>query len=412
MPVGSAASRTQRFMNPLEAVPPDLYSDDEMTAMLLGQTPQAPAPASTPVVTGGQPGQAVDIFNGNLHTRTPIDGSGPAQTFDYSVAGRGQPQTPQARALTEAGQFMNDFAGPAPLRPGGQNMTPEAMTLYQMGLADHSQRMNNAQQSLGQVLQNQLGQADLGLRSEIARGSNGIPGAMSNAAQDSNTRARENDRYGDEARYDSFYQNAFNSFPPGTPPDVRIQRLTQRGMQPPRYMTAQPEATPPAPGRPAAAQANPIAGSAPAGSRVNLAASARPLGGIENAMETALSAFPMNEQTGQRAVPSFDANPAAVHHAITTALENIPNDQVRANWPEIQRQLTSTFGNNALDAWINTTGSPLLNMGQNAGRQQSQIRRLLGMAGMQQTPLTVGSSGATWPQRVGSLFSNPLQFFR
>lgn len=143
-----------RYINPL-TIDPNAQEDDQAQLLSPLQTAQVP-------VTGGLPGQAFDLFNGNIHTRTPLDGSGPPQTFDYSVAGGGRPQTPQSRQLADASQFMNNFAGPTPLAPGGQNATPQALALHELAMTDHGRRMQNAQQTFGQVIQDQLGQGRLG----------------------------------------------------------------------------------------------------------------------------------------------------------------------------------------------------------------------------------------------------------
>jgi hypothetical protein len=124
---------------------------------------------------------------------------------------------------------------------------------------------------------------------------------------------------------------------------------------------------------------------------------------VDNAFEQGLAVFPRDA----RGVRSVDPNnTAAVHQSITSILGQIPNEALRANWPAIQSRLTEQFGTQALDNWLNTSnvlGNTFSGQGQ---AQQRQIQRMLRLAGMQQTPIGPGSTGASPMQRILSL-TNP-----
>lgn len=232
-------------------------------------------------------------------------------------------------------------------------------------------------------------------------GTTPIPGSMQNAAQDSATRAQENARFGPEARYDAFYNQAYNSFPPGTPHGARVRQLQTQGMTPPEFLTGG--------GRPSGTSGTSTPGiqSQEAALAPGARPSNRPIptqspGGsaIDTAFETGMSMYPMDPATGRRNT-TMGGDP---NHAITQILENIPNEVLRASFPEIQQRLTAEIPGGApiLDAWINQVQGPL-NISDNARRRSIQIRRLLAAANMRMQPVTPFSQGLNPFERVANV---------
>lgn len=310
----------------------------------------------------------------------------------------------------------------------------QAMGQYNTALA-HSMSSDAARQAnsvnmLGEMMRNQVDQGRLGvardaqsLANEVARGTGGVGGSIENSARDSQSlarqRDRENERFGDEARYDALYQNLLGQFPPGTSPDVRVRRLRERGFAPPRYMGAQgtqhgasqgssqatsqttPQTTP-------LAGVQPIPGSQPL-PRVNPDLTPTTVNTPEVAIENALSNMPVDATTGVRQRP--EPGSAAQQRAITQALASMPNNVLQANWPAMQQQLIDTFGTDALDQWINQPNSYWATMGMVGREQQNQVNRLLRMANMQTRPYTPFSPGQSFMHRLGT-FVNPIQMYR
>lgn len=120
---------------------------------------------------------------------------------------------------------------------------------------------------------------------------------------------------------------------------------------------------------------------------------------------------PTGNNPGSPAVPpNYAQNPGAYHNAITTILQNMDNQQLRQNWPLIQRRLENEMGGpDALNAWIQTSNIPLNTMSGQGQRQQTQIQRLLQMAGMRQSPIGFGTTGANWTSRIlGGIVNNTV----
>ncbi len=251
-----------------------------------------------------------------------------------------------------------------------------------------------AQGHIGSLLQNQLGQNQLDLQRTMQLGTPGVPGAMQNAASDSLNRTRENERYGPEARYDAFYNQAYNSFPPGTPHDARVRQMRQSGMAPPQFLTGGQQR----PGSPGTTSIMQGQGQTPRQAPGEDTAASN----VDRAFETGLSSFPMNPQTGRRDVPSFTQNPAAINGAITNVMTGLDENALRN--PEVRQRLIDQFGNDALNSWLNTSNNFLNRASQGGDAQQTQIQRFLGLAGMRQTPIYPTSLGASPSQRAFSAF--------
>lgn len=262
-----------------------------------------------------------------------------------------------------------------------------------------------AETAFGPTLANQLGQQRAGIDLMGLLGAGGIPGSMQSNATNANAnmlgarasmlgaeaRGRENDRYGPEARYDTFYNQAYNAFPPGTPHADRVRRLQEQGMSAPRFLTGE-QPSQQTPGQVTPGVRRPVPGQDPNRSV------------IDSAFEGGLSAFPRNPQTGARNVQEGGTNAA-----ITQIIEGIPDDVMRSHFPDIQRRLQEEIpgGSQALDAWLNTTNNPIANLSMSNQRQQRQIQRMLGMAGMRQQHVTPLTSGANPVLRAISIM-NPM----
>ena len=320
-----------------------------------------------------------------LGDETPYGASYPGQTY-RPMSGTYDPQTGFITRQPQPFGTGTTTMEPAPDHPYRQQFD------YMRSLMDLA-RQNRVNPDVvigsgfGSTLNRELGAGRLGLDTAREFGINGLQGDIANRAQEAGNRSQENARYGPEARYDAFYNQAYGAFPPGTPHAARVRQLQSQGMSPPQFLTGQgrQQNGPPMPGQ----SRRPIPDQDPA----QLA--------IDTAFETGLSAFPRNPTTGAR-----DLSQGNPHQAITSILESIPDAQLQANFPEIQRRLIEEIpgGIQALDAWINSPNTLSSFVG--GRRQQSQIQRLMRMARMRQTPITPMSEGLTPTQRYMS--ANPV----
>ncbi len=257
-----------------------------------------------------------------------------------------------------------------------------------------------AQGHIGSLLQNQLGQNQLDLQRTMQLGTPGVPGAMQNAASDSLNRTRENERYGPEARYDAFYNQAYNSFPPGTPHEARVRQMRQSGMAPPQFLTGGQQR----PGSPGGIQSPGQAGITPRqapGEDTNASA-------VDNAFEMGVAGFPLNPATQQRQLPDFASNPSTATNAITETMRRLSTQQLAD--PAVQNRLITQFGPQAMNQWYNRSNS-LLNRFMPGGEEhQAQIDRALQATGGSRSPVNPLSSHApTWERYLGGLrYSNPV----
>jgi len=326
------------------------------------------------------------LRHGSNFDLLPDNAEGRQSNFLDSVRARIQADADANNRYMDAHPELSRRVWDTPLSVNNQfqRMLP---ALLQQGGRMEEQRLQGIQE-LGVPGTNILGRVQLqnaaGLGYRDANG-NIVPGSVQNAASDALNRTRENERYGPEARYDSFYNQAYNAFPPGTPHQTRVRQLQSQGMAPPQFLTGNQGPRGPGGG-------NPLAGVGrgevprPQQTSMNDAQAA-----IDAAFESGLSSFPRNPQTGQR----MPIEGATAGDAITNILAAIPNDEhLRANFPAIQSRLTEEVpgGQQALNAWLNQTyftnpitGNPLSS---DVQRQQTirQIQRLNRISGNRPSP--------------------------
>ena len=303
---------------------------------------------------------------------------GYARNLDNSLRRLGTPYDHQLGLMTE---LMRMAQQAAPGGPGRDQYIGE-----QMG--------NLMQHFAPTIMPNQLAQGQLDLNRAVQLGTGGTPGAIANAASDALNRTRENERYGPEARYDAFYNQAYNSFPQGTPHDARVRQLRSQGMAPPEFLGGR---------RQAGVAVNP---NAPAGSTANqprqIPGEDRNASAVDRAFSTGMSSFPTGPG-GQRVIPTD--NPGAVNNAITNIMSGLGDQHLRD--PEVRQRLIDTFGTNALDSWLNTSNNFMNRFSIPGQNHQREIQRFLGLAGMRQQPITPFNAGASPLQRLISTV-NPV----
>ncbi len=207
----------------------------------------------------------------------------------------------------------------------------------------------------------------------IGAGRQGIEGARAQAELlRAQAASRESDQHGPEAVYNRFYMQAYNNFPQGTPHDARVRQLQAQNMPSPQFLTGRQQQRQ---GATAEALAHEPS--------------------VDRAFTAGMSAFPA-DATGRRVLPQ--GNPTGVRNAITQVMSNLSENELRN--PEVRQRLVEQFGTENLDAWLNTSNSPLARL--SGDRQQQQIRRFLSLAGQGQTPITPFTQGASFMERAMS----------
>lgn len=103
---------------------------------------------------------------------------------------------------------------------------------------------------------------------------------------------------------------------------------------------------------------------------------------------------------------TYSQSPDQFHRAITRVMENVPEDYLRRDGAEFQRQLAANFGGQeALDNWLKTSNIPLQNfMSPEAARQQRAISRYNRIMGQERTPITPMTEGAGMFPRILSAY--------
>lgn len=319
------------------------------------------------------------------------------------------------------------------------NFMNEMIRLGQRNGMGQEQTNAMIQQIAPGLLSNQLGQGQLGLERARAFGipgapgfpgatsspgatsAPGTPGSIANAASDAEVRRQENARFGPEARYDTFWMQAFNAYSPETPPDARMRMMREAGWRDPEFMSGPRPTTPnaagaptgvpqgsaamPAAGAPQGSAAMPPSGAVPP--RLNVP-SAEAANTADAAFNTGTASFPMGPNR-QRVIPTDKPNDPAMHAAITRTMAGLSEENLRD--PRIRQRMITTFGPDALDAWLQAPSNIFSAMSQQGRDQQAQIRRFMALGGMQQTPMNPTSAGLGPLQRIANPIALPFNYW-